>query len=128
MTYRRRDFLATMGASAIAAPFATTASRANPPLVWPPNFVWGVATAAHQIEGNNVNSDYWVLEQIKATNFKEASGDACDSWNRWREDVALVRAMNLTAYRFSVEWARIEPEEGLFSLAALEHYRRICAA
>ena len=87
-----------------------------------------MATAAHQIEGNNVNSDYWVLEQIKATNFKDALGDACDSWNRWREDIVLVRAMNLTAYRFSVEWARIEPEEGLFSLAALEHYRRMCAA
>ena len=124
----RRDFLATLGAGAMAAPFATCASGASPSLVWPQSFVWGVATAAHQIEGNNVNSDYWVLEHIKATNFKDASGDACDSWNRWREDIALVRAMNLTAYRFSVEWARIEPEEGFFSLAALDHYRRMCAA
>ena len=124
----RRDFLATIGASAVSSSFATSSLYAEPPLVWSPAFVWGVATAAHQIEGNNVNSDYWVLEHIKATNFKDASADACDSWNRWREDIALVHAMGLTAYRFSVEWARIEPEEGLFSLAALEQYRRMCAA
>ena len=91
-------------------------------------FLWGVATAAHQIEGNNVNSDYWVLENIPGTGFKERSGDACDSWERWPEDVALVKAAGLTAYRFSVEWARIEPEPGRFSLAVLDHYRRICAA
>jgi beta-glucosidase len=93
---------------------------------YPPGFLWGAATAAHQIEGNNVGSDYWLLEHLAPTNFKEPSGDACDSWNRWREDVALVRDLGLSAYRFSIEWARIEPEEGRFSLAALDHYRRIC--
>ena len=91
-------------------------------------FLWGAATAAHQIEGGNVNSDYWVLETIPDSGFKGRSGDACDSWSRWREDVALVRGLGLNAYRFSIEWARIEPEPGQFSLAALDHYRRICAA
>ena len=92
------------------------------------NFLFGVATAAHQIEGNNVNSDYWVLENVPSTGFKERSGDACDSWERWREDIALIKAMGLNVYRFSLEWARIEPEPGQFSTAALDHYRRICIA
>lgn len=91
-------------------------------------FLWGVATAAHQIDGNNVNSDYWLLEHIASTGFPEPSGDACDSWERWPEDVALARGMGLNAYRFSVEWARVEPEPGVFSAAVLDHYRRQCAA
>lgn len=91
-------------------------------------FLWGAATAAHQIEGGNVNSDYWVLEHIPATYFKEPSGDACDSYHRWREDLALVKAGGMNAYRFSIEWARIEPERGEVSRAALDYYKRICAA
>ena len=89
-------------------------------------FLWGVATAAHQIEGNNVNSDYWVMEHVPGTYFKEPSGDACDSWNRWREDLALVRMAGLNSYRFSVEWARIEPAPGEFSVATLDYYRHVC--
>ncbi len=58
----------------------------------------------------------------------EPSGDACDSFHRWREDIALVAGMGLGAYRFSLEWSRIEPAEGEFWSAALEHYRRMCAA
>ena len=91
-------------------------------------FLWGVATAAHQIEGANINSDYWVLEHLPGTYFREPSGDACDSWNRWREDLALIQSAGLNAYRFSLEWARIEPEPGEFSAAALAHYRAICVA
>ncbi|QNA87040.1 glycoside hydrolase family 1 protein [Sphingomonas sp. So64.6b] len=87
--------------------------------------MWGAATAGHQIEGNNVNADIWLLEQLKPTLFVEPSGDACDSLNRWREDVALVRALGLNCYRFSVEWPRIEPAEGQFSQAYLDHYRRM---
>ncbi len=89
-------------------------------------FLWGVATAAHQIEGGNTNSDYWVMEHVLETYFKEPSGDACDSLNRWREDIALIKLAGLNCYRFSVEWARIEPEPGQFSEAALAYYRRIC--
>jgi beta-glucosidase len=95
---------------------------------WPRDFLWGVATAGHQIEGNSTSSDYWVLEHIEGTNFKEPSGDACDSWNRWREDVALIKALGLNCYRFSIEWARIEPEKGQISYAALAHYRALCVA
>jgi beta-glucosidase len=95
---------------------------------FPEGFLWGTATAAHQIEGGNVNNDCWVREHDPAFGYAESSGDACDSLHRWPEDVELVAAMGLGAYRFSLEWSRIEPAEGEFSLAALEYYRRICAA
>ncbi|MBX3595827.1 family 1 glycosylhydrolase [Sphingomonas sp.] len=92
---------------------------------YPRNFLWGAATAGHQIEGNNVNADIWLLEQLPETQFREPSGDACDSLNRWREDLALITRMGLDAYRFSVEWSRIEPAEGQFSQAWLDHYAAI---
>lgn len=88
-------------------------------------FLWGAATAGHQVEGNNVNADIWLLEQMKPTLFAEPSGDACDSLHRWGEDVALVKALGLNCYRFSVEWSRIEAAEGQFSQAYLDHYARI---
>ena len=95
---------------------------------FPQNFLWGTATAAHQVEGSNLNSDFWVLEHIPGTFFKEPSGDACDHYHRYRQDIALLAGLGFNAYRFSVEWARIEPEEGEFSLAALEHYRDMLLA
>lgn len=96
--------------------------------VFPQGFLWGAATAAHQVEGNNVNSDVWLLEHLPHTVFAEPSGDACDHYHRYREDIALLASLGLNAYRFSVEWARIEPDEGQFSTASLEHYRRMLAA
>ena len=90
-------------------------------------FLWGAATAGHQVEGNNVNADIWLLEQVDGTSFVEPSGDACDSLNRWREDLAIVRRLGLNAYRFSTEWSRIEPAEGQFSQAWLDHYTLIAA-
>ncbi len=57
----------------------------------------------------------------------ESSGDACDSYHRWGEDLDLVAGMGLGAYRFALEWSRIEPAEGEFSIGALDHYRRVCA-
>ena len=125
MGVTRREALlaaAATGAAAVTRPAPASAAAR------PSGFMWGAATAAHQIEGANINSDYWVLEHIPATYFREPSGDACDSLNRWREDLALVKAGGMNAYRFSIEWARIEPERGEFSVAALDHYRRICAS
>ncbi|MFL6718491.1 MAG: glycoside hydrolase family 1 protein [Burkholderiaceae bacterium] len=95
---------------------------------FPAGFLWGAATAGHQVEGNNVNSDIWLLEHVKPTIFVEPSGDACDSLTRWREDLSLVRGLGLNAYRFSLEWARIEPAEGHFSRAMLDHYKRLIDA
>ena len=95
---------------------------------FPKGFIWGTATAAHQVEGNNVNSDFWLLEHVPGTLFAEPSGDACDHFHRYPPDVALLAQLGFNSYRFSLEWARIEPEEGRFSLAALDHYRRMLAS
>ncbi|HLT70210.1 MAG TPA: family 1 glycosylhydrolase, partial [Acidimicrobiales bacterium] len=95
---------------------------------FPDGFLWGTATAAHQIEGGNWNNDWWAWEHTEGSPTAEPSGDACDSWNRWEEDVALVADLGVGTYRFSVEWSRIEPEEGEWSRAAVAHYRRLCEA
>jgi beta-glucosidase len=93
---------------------------------FPGGFTWGTATAAHQIEGGNVNNDWWAFEHAAGSVCSEPSGDACDSWERWEEDVELVAGLGLDNYRFSVEWSRIEPADGEISQAALAHYRRLC--
>src|SRR6478609_5186355 len=95
---------------------------------FPDGFRWGTATAAHQVEGGNWNNDWWRFEHTRGSGVVEPSGDACDSWHRWREDIDLVAGLGFDMYRFSVEWSRIEPEEREFSHAALEHYRRMCGA
>ena len=74
-----------------------------------PDFLWGAATAAHQIEGDNYNSDFWAAERSGSGHLQEPSGSACDSWHRYREDIRLLAEAGLTTYRFSIEWARIEP-------------------
>lgn len=93
---------------------------------FPDDFLWGTATAAHQVEGNNTNSDFWVLEHLPETIFVEPSGDAIDHYHRYDDDIALLAKLGFKSYRFSVEWARVEPENGRFSTAALDHYRRMC--
>lgn len=92
---------------------------------FPEGFVWGAATAAHQVEGNNTSSDFWLLEHTEGTAFAEPSGDACDQYHRYPDDIALLSRLGFGSYRLSIEWARIEPEEGHFSQAALDHYRRV---
>lgn len=93
----------------------------------PDAFLWGASTAAHQIEGMNVNSDFWTFEHsgLLPERFREMSGDACDSYHRWREDMDLLAELGFTDYRFSIEWARIEPAPGEFSNAEIAHYRRM---
>jgi beta-glucosidase len=92
---------------------------------FPDGFLFGVATSGHQTEGDNTSSDTWFLEHVRPTVFVERSGRACNSWELWREDLDLVQAMGLGAYRFSVEWARVEAREGTFSSGALDHYAAI---
>lgn len=96
-------------------------------VTFPSAFLWGTATAAHQVEGGNVYNDNWVMEHVPGSAYVESSGDACDHYHRYREDIALLAELGFTLYRFSLEWSRIEPEEGEFSLAALDHYRRMLA-
>ncbi len=106
----------------------TAQSNAAGTIEFPEGFLWGSATSSHQIEGGNVNNDWWAWEHDPDSGCVESSGDGCDSWHRWREDVDLVADLGLGAYRFSLEWSRIEPAEGEWSVAALDHYRRVCAA
>jgi beta-glucosidase len=91
----------------------------------PEHFLIGAATAAHQVEGNNTNCDFWAQEQLPHSSFLEPSGIACDHYNRYEEDIQLLADAGLKAYRFSVEWARIEPEEGRFDDAEIAHYERV---
>ena len=94
-------------------------------MAFPKGFFIGAATAAHQVEGNNVHSDYWLQEHMPHSSFTEPSGDACDHYHRYAEDIELLAKAGLNAYRFSIEWARIEPEEGRFDESEIEHYRRV---
>lgn len=103
-------------------------AKQSAPLGFPKGFLWGAATAGHQIEGNNINSDYWVLENLKPTMFGQRSGDACDSYHRYEDDIALLQSTGLNAYRFSIEWARIEPVQGFFSIAEIDYYKRVIEA
>jgi beta-glucosidase len=105
------------------------------PIVFPQNFLWGAATAGHQVEGNNHN-DWTEWEKSKARlaylessglaakyglqNF--ISGIACDHYNRFKEDFQLAEQLGHNATRFSVEWSRIEPREGEFDGKAIAHY------
>ena len=122
----RRTMIAATGIAATGALAATAAFGAEPRGAggsFPAGFLWGAATAGHQVEGNNVNSDVWLLEHVKPTVFAEPSGDADNSLFLWPQDLDLVRDLHLNAYRFSLEWARIEPEPGEFSIAMLDHYK-----
>jgi beta-glucosidase len=92
---------------------------------FPHDFLWGAATAGHQVEGSNVNADVWPMEWAPNSTFKEPSGDACDHYHRYPEDIAMLAELGLNAYRFSLEWSRIEPEPGFYSGAALDHYARM---
>jgi len=94
---------------------------------FPDGFLWGASTAAHQIEGGNINSDWWQREwgHLPGPAIAEPSGDAADSYHRFPQDMALLAQAGLAAYRFSIEWARIEPERGWVSRAAIDHYRRM---
>jgi beta-glucosidase len=95
---------------------------------FPDKFLWGCATAGHQVEGNNTGSDLWALEHLPESIFKEPSGDACDHYHLYSQDISMLADLGFNTYRFSLEWSRIEPEEGFFSNAELEHYRRMLAA
>ena len=95
------------------------------PLSFPDGFVWGTAAAAHQAEGGNWNNDWWAWEHDPRSPCVEPSGDAIDHYNRFDTDFALLASYGHGAHRFSIEWSRIEPEEGLFSQVALDHYARV---
>ncbi len=124
----------------------------RPELKFPKNFLWGVATSAHQTEGGLHNQwSVWELENAKAlatqapyhyddldnwSSIKRAalspsnyvSGKATQHYELFEQDIDLVRKMNMNAYRFSVEWSSIEPEQGAWNAAEVEHYKAVIAA
>ncbi len=118
----RRELMAGL---TVATAIAAAPARAAQARRIPKGFLWGAAISAHQSEGNNVRSDSWLLENLAETVYKEPSGDACDSYHRYAQDFAIAKAIGLNCYRFGIEWARIEPEPGKFSCAALDHYSRV---
>ncbi|MEN3284510.1 MAG: beta-glucosidase [Solirubrobacteraceae bacterium] len=93
---------------------------------FPPSFLFGSATAAHQVEGANVNCDWWSWEHRSDTVCAESSGDGIDHYHRYVEDFALLASLEHHVHRLSVEWARIEPARGEFSRAALAHFHPRC--
>ena len=88
---------------------------------FPEGFLWGTATSGHQIEGNNTASDWWAWEPGKIRG-NLTSGRACDAWNRYEEDYALMASMGLNAYRMGIEWSRVEPAPGRWDDEAFNRY------
>jgi beta-glucosidase len=95
---------------------------------FPREFLWGAATAAHQVEGGTTNNDWWEFEHAPGTAARESSIDGIDHYHRYAEDFALLVSLGHNAHRLSVEWSRIEPAPGEFSRTALAHYRRVLTA
>lgn len=98
-------------------------SHDHEPIKFPEGFLWGAATSAHQVEGHNVNSDWWDWEQTKPPEFQ--SGQACNQYHLYQEDFDLAKNLNHNAERLSIEWARIEPKEGQFDEAQIQHYVKV---
>ncbi|MBP8989093.1 MAG: family 1 glycosylhydrolase [Clostridia bacterium] len=88
-------------------------------------FLLGAATSAHQTEGNNIHSDFWAMEQVPYSLFREPSGQAVDHYHRFREDIDLLAKAGLNAYRFTIEWARIQPQKDCFDESEIQHYREV---
>lgn len=96
-------------------------------LDFPAGFLWGVATAAHQVEGGNFNNQWWQWEQRGKLHVPDTARVCLDWWNRAEEDFDRAKALGLNALRLSVEWSRIEPRPGQFDAQALARYRQMLA-
>jgi len=92
---------------------------------FPDGFYWGAATASYQVEGGINNNDW--AEAAKKDRVPTC-GRACDHYHRFQADFDLAKEIGHTAHRFSVEWSRIEPEEGKFDADAISHYRAVLKA
>lgn len=94
---------------------------------FPRGFLWGTATAAHQVEGNNINNNWWAWEQEPGRIIRgQKSGLACDWWGgRWREDLDRAAEAGQNAHRMSIEWSRIQPAPDRWDEDALDNYRQM---
>jgi beta-glucosidase len=92
---------------------------------FPDGFLWGCATAAHQVEGQNHNCDWWEFEQRGGILTGDSADPACDQYHRFRDDFALLGRLHNNAHRLSIEWSRVEPAQGEFDRAQIQHYREV---
>jgi len=101
------------------------------------DFLWGSATSAHQVEGGNVNDwSEWEKSSKRVKQLKKQGKDpdqyisarACDHYRLYEQDFDLIKSLNSNAYRFSIEWSRIEPSEGKIDYDEIEHYRKVILA
>ncbi len=94
---------------------------------FPAGFLWGTATASHQVEGNNTNNQWYAWEQTSGRIMNEdKSGLACDWWHgRWKEDLDRAEETGQNAHRLSIEWSRIQPAPDRWDEDALDYYREI---
>lgn len=97
-----------------------------PGIEFPEGFLWGAATASHQVEGNNRCNDWWWHEVNGDLPYK--SGNACDHYSLYEQDFDLAKSLGHNAHRLSIEWSRVEPEEGQWNSEALEHYANVIAS
>ncbi len=116
-------FLCVAMGSGCATTQKTITEQKPREFIFPKDFLWGAATSSHQVEGNNTKNDWWEWELTRLTHSR--SGQASDHWNRFEEDFKLAQDLKHTAHRFSIEWSRIEPQEGQWDSAALEHYAQV---
>ncbi|HZR31622.1 MAG TPA: family 1 glycosylhydrolase [Terriglobales bacterium] len=91
----------------------------------PARFLWGVSTAAHQVEGGNLNNQWWAWEAAGRVKSKDCCGNACNWWLQAERDFDLARDLGLNAMRLSLEWSRIEPRQNVWDTAAIHRYRQM---
>jgi len=120
MILGRRQLLVAAGAATVAPAFAALPARR-----FPKGFLWGAATAGYQVEDDDSNADVAFLETVTPTFFSERAGKGDMSFTWWAQDLDLVKSLGLNSYRFSLEWPRIEPEPGRFSMPMLDHYKAV---
>ena len=92
-------------------------------LAFPPDFLWGVATSAHQTEGNCTNNDWAAWEKQQNITL---TGNACNHWNTYKKDIQLIKQNRFNSYRFSIEWSKVQPKKDQFDETALKHYEEVC--
>ncbi len=108
--------------------FGASAHTPSAGMTFPPGFLWGTATSAHQVEGDNTNNDWWAWESHPGRIAGgHRSGRACDWWRAAEADFDRMAALHQNAHRLSVEWSRLEPEPGGRDERALRRYREMLA-
>lgn len=101
----------------------------NPYLYFPEGFTLGAGTSYYQVEGAAENTDHyhWQIDEQGNQRVPDLVGNACDSWNRWREDIDAAHELGLNQYRFSIDWSKVEPTPGVFDQAAIDRYKEMVA-